>query len=161
MDLYKLNELDKVEMKPQEVYHNSISQLSSSAIFIKAIIKTIEKVKNAADYLKQVVIQDDAKLLERSLSDSQMLVKFMEELDAASKILEEFQKATSVLQEDDSPELIDLSSKMHQGFATAKIHINMFAITKNLDYHNSALSLLDKLLFIFQNMDQKLQEESE
>jgi hypothetical protein len=161
MELYKLNELEKAENKPQEdLYQTSMSHLSSSTIFIKAIEKTIEILKQASLYLDQVEMPDDSKLAERSLKDSELLVLFFKELDKAAKIIEEFHKGTSVFQEGDSEELIQLYKNLNETFYYSKLHINMFSITKNRKYYNLALILLEKLLGFFQDIDKKIYEEN-
>lgn len=154
-DLYQINEIAQQkggdENKNLPVgYQSDITNLSAINLFVKAVQRALDKVNESVEILGQ--IKDPNGTAEnRSLEDSNRLVKFVENLDLAMKIVDEFQKGTSILH-DNTTELVDLFTKLNDGFSIVKLRISMFSITKDMKYAETSTETLKIILELFKNM---------
>jgi hypothetical protein len=154
-DLYQINEIAQQKGNDDKKntgngYQSDVTNLSAINLFVKAVQRALDKVSESVEILGQ--IKDPNGTAEnRSLEDSNRLVKFVEGLDLAMKIVDEFQKGTSILN-DNTPELVDLFTKLNDAFSIVKLRISMFSITKDMKYAESSKETLNIILELFKNM---------
>ncbi len=100
-DLYQINEIAQQKGNDDKKntgngYQSDVTNLSAINLFVKAVQRALDKVSESVEILGQ--IKDPNGTAEnRSLEDSNHLVKFVEGLDLAMKIVDELQKGTAIL----------------------------------------------------------------
>ena len=149
-DLFFLNELEKQDVKGQPSYTSDNNDLAAVNIFIKALNKTSDKIDEAIDIISKVK-KSHSTVAERDSEDSLLLVTFMENINLAGKILDEFQKGTSILN-DNTPEMVKLFTDLNNGFAIARIKLNLFSITHDLKYAHETKNTISNILKLFEKM---------
>ena len=156
-DLFFLNELDKEDKKPIQVYANDNSYLSSVTIFIKALNKASDKIGEAIEIISKVK-NNNSTVIDRDAEDARLLVSFLENINLVGKILDEFQKGTSILNDNSIPEVVQIFTDLNNAFSLARIKLNLFSISKDLKYANEIKGAIANILKLFEAIKQAVVE---